>query len=241
MKTAIAAIRSVIFITILWGIFTPLWCIPMLIFGRLIPLNKRFSIIVRPYAIVLIFLVKWICGVKYKVSGLENIPKNGGAIIVSNHQCAWETFYLQIPFKPQTQVIKKSLLSIPFFGWTFALQNPIAIDREAALTKVIKEGTARLKENFFVSIFPEGTRNKPDEVGEFSAGFVLLAKKGNAPVIPISLNPGNFWRYDSWLKFPGTITVTIHPPVEIKNSKTDLKNIEQLIRNGVEKANLTLI
>ena len=142
MKKSIAAVRSVIFITLLWGIFTPLWCTPMILFGRFLPLKSRFTLIVRPYSAVLIFLARWICGIRYEVTGKDNIPKQGGYIIASNHQCAWETFFLQILFNPQTQVIKQSLLKIPFFGWAFRLQDPIAIDREdpkAALTKLVKK------------------------------------------------------------------------------------------------------
>ena len=240
MKKNIAGLRSGLFIFIFWGIFTPLWCTPMILFGRLIPLRKRFTYIVRPYAIVLIFLVRWICGVRYHVTGKDNIPNQGGYVIASNHQCAWETFFLQLIFTPQTQVIKQSLLNIPFFGWAFRLQEPIAIDREepkAALKKIVKQGKAKLEQGYYVSIFPEGTRTEPHSVANFSAGFILLAKKSAVPVIPISLNPGHFWRNDSWIKYPGTVQVHVHPAYEINNNKQDLQKIEQMVRQKVQQQN----
>ena len=42
-----------------------------------------------------IYFVKYICGVNYKVSGLENVSSNA-VIVTSNHQSAWETLFFQI-------------------------------------------------------------------------------------------------------------------------------------------------
>ncbi|MCJ8312358.1 MAG: 1-acyl-sn-glycerol-3-phosphate acyltransferase [Saccharospirillaceae bacterium] len=237
MRNFIAGIRTVVFMTLLWGIITPLWCIPMLILGRLIPKNKRSNYIVRPYAYVAVQLARFICGIKYEVIGLENIPKNRGVVIACNHQSTWETFFLQILFTPQTQVIKKSLLNIPLFGWTFRLQDPIAIDRDAkskALKQIIKEGTAKIAAGVSVSIFPEGTRSSVNEVAEFSPGAAMLAKKANCNLLPVSLNPGVFWRKDTWLKYPGTVTVVIHPEISVENTKATNKILEDTVRSGVK-------
>jgi 1-acyl-sn-glycerol-3-phosphate acyltransferase len=60
-----------------------------------------------------IYLVKYICGVNYKVTGLKNISSNA-VIIASNHQSAWETLFFQTLFSKQTWILKKDLLKIPF-------------------------------------------------------------------------------------------------------------------------------
>ncbi|BCE03027.1 lysophospholipid acyltransferase family protein [Marinicellulosiphila megalodicopiae] len=237
MRDIFAGIRTVLFMTILWAVFTPLWCIPMLIAGMLIPKNKRSYLIVRPYAYIAVQLARFICGIKYEVIGRENIPHGKGVVIACNHQSTWETFFIQILFTPQTQVIKKSLLNIPLFGWTFRLQDPIAIDRDAkskALKQIINEGTAKIEAGVSVCIFPEGTRSPANVVAEFSPGAAMLAKKANCTIVPVSLNPGVLWRNDSWLKYSGTVTVVIHPEMEVDHTKTSNKILEETIRSGVK-------
>jgi 1-acyl-sn-glycerol-3-phosphate acyltransferase len=51
--------------------------------------------------------------------------------VLSKHSSTWETLALTMFFPPLAYVAKKELLSIPFFGWGFALASPITIDRSA--------------------------------------------------------------------------------------------------------------
>ena len=77
---------------------------------------------------VFIYLAKYICGLKYKVSGLEKLS-SPPYVVVANHQSFWENVFMQIIFPEHTWVIKRELFNIPFFGWGFRLVDPIAIDR----------------------------------------------------------------------------------------------------------------
>ncbi len=80
------------------------------------------------WAVLNLWLVEKMCGVKYQVEGLDNIPDEP-CVIMCKHQSAWETLVLQAVFPPQVWVLKRELLWIPFFGWGLAVLNPIAIDR----------------------------------------------------------------------------------------------------------------
>ncbi len=172
----------------------------------------------------LLYMLKLCCGLSYEVEGLENVPKGRAAIILSKHQSAWETIALRQIFSPQTAVLKKSLLQIPFGGWALATLKPIAIDRsnqKEALKMLLDQGLARLQEGLFVLIFPEGTRVAPGDSKKFNAGGAILASKTGYPVIPLAHNAGEFWPRNSFLKFPGVIKVKIGPvmPVEGKSAK----------------------
>ena len=177
----------------------------------------------------LIGVLKLTCGLSYEVEGLDNLPKHGAAIILSKHQSAWETIALRQFIHPQTAVLKKSLLKIPFGGWALSTLKPIAIDRQnqkEALKMLIEQGTARLEEGLFVLIFPEGTRVAPGAQAKFNAGGAMLAQKTGFPVIPLAHNAGEFWPRNSFLKYPGTIKVKIGPMISTADKKSKDINVE---------------
>jgi len=176
----------------------------------------------------LLFMLKLCCGLSYEVEGLENLP-SGAAVILSKQQSAWETLALRQFISPQTAVLKKSLLQIPFGGWALATLKPIAIDRQnqkEALKMLLEQGVARLEEGLFVLIFPEGTRVAPGKLKKFGAGGAMLAQKSGFPVIPLAHNAGEFWPRNSFLKYPGVIKVKIGPIISTTNKKTKEINAE---------------
>lgn len=158
--------------------------------------------------------LKLICGLSYRVHGLENLPKDQAFIIFSNHQSTFETFFLQLFLPRFTWVLKRELLFVPFFGWGLKMLNPIAINRgsgKLAMDQLLKQGQQRLDDDFNVLIFPEGTRVPPNQKKRFKMGGALLAEKTQYPVLPIVHNAGYFWRKGSFIKYPGTVDVVIGP------------------------------
>lgn len=179
---------------------------------------------------VLLFLFKLLCGVKVVITGQENIQKGRAVVLVSNHQSEWETYILQILITPISTVLKKELLSIPFFGWGLRMVQPIAIDRSkraGALKQLIKQGKERIDDGRSVLIFPEGTRTKPGMIREFNKGAAMLATSANAPLLPLVHDAGYIWPNKRWRKFPGTIRVVIGPMIE-SEGKTTLEVHEEM-------------
>lgn len=169
-----------------------------------------------------------VCGIRYEIRGLENLPDHP-VVVMAKHQSAWETIALPILLPPQALVLKKELLLIPFFGWGLAMLSPIAINRKAgkeALKQIVSQGAARLNNGFCVLIFPEGTRVSPGEVGRYGIGGAWLAAQTKTPVLPVAHNAGEVWPKNSFLKFPGTITVSIGPVISSQGKKADALNEE---------------
>lgn len=163
-----------------------------------------------------------VCGIRLKVIGQENIPKKP-CVIVSNHQSTWETFAFQKIFPQQTWVLKKELLWIPIFGWGLALLKPIIINRGKklqALKKIVKQGVERIKEDIFVVIFPEGTRQPYGKLGQYQKGGISIAKKGLCDIVPVYHNAGKLWPKGSFIKHAGTITVVVGKPINVKDKST---------------------
>jgi 1-acyl-sn-glycerol-3-phosphate acyltransferase len=177
---------------------------------------------------IVVRLARVICGIRYEIKGLENMPDRP-VIVMAKHQSAWETIALPTLFPPMSIVIKKELLMIPFFGWGMRMASPIAIDRKAgkeALKQIVAQGKARIAEGFWVLIFPEGTRVKAGEVGRYGIGGAWLATHTNTPVLPVAHNAGEVWPKNSFLKRPGTITVSIGPVISSEGKKADALNEE---------------
>ncbi len=179
-----------------------------------------------------------ICGLSYQVTGLENLSSVKNAIVLCKHQSAWETIALMALLPPQSVLLKKSLLWLPFWGWAMATLKPIAIDRSSpkqALSQLLKKGALRLKEGFWVVIYPEGTRMAPGEEGKFSASGSLLAQRTGYPIIPIAHNAGEFWPRNSFLKQAGIIQLKIGPVItaEGRKSKEINHEAEAWIKNAM--------
>ena len=156
-----------------------------------------------------------ICGVRYRVIGAENIPREP-CVILSKHQSAWETLAWQTIFPPQVWVMKRELLWIPFFGWGLAMLSPIAINRGSgskALRQMAEQGQERLAAGFFIVIFPEGTRVAPGTRGTYHPGGAWLTVKTGALALPVAHNAGECWRKNAFIKRPGLITVSIGKPI----------------------------
>lgn len=156
-----------------------------------------------------------ICGIRYQVRGHENIPREP-CIILSKHQSAWETLAYQVILPPHVWVLKRELLRVPFFGWGLAMLSPIAIDRGAgrrALRQSLEQGRERLKQGFFIVIFPEGTRVAPGARGTYHAGGAWLAVQTAVPIVPVAHNAGQFWPRNAFLKHPGLVTISIGAPI----------------------------
>ena len=213
MSRALVLLRSVVFL-ILQAVLTVIWSVVSLLTFPFRPFT-RYRIITL-WSRLVVWLAQVICGVRYQVRGLENLPRQP-SIVLAKHQSAWETIAFEVFLPPQVWVLRRSLLRVPFFGWGLAMMSPIAIDRGAgmqALKQMLEQGRQRLAQGFWIIIFPEGTRIAPGQRGRYQIGGAWLAVHTGAPVLPIAHNAGRLWRKNAFLKFPGTIIVSIGKPID---------------------------
>ena len=160
--------------------------------------------------------VENLLGIRPQVIGRENMPQEA-CVILAKHQSAWETMALQ-DYVPNGAycvfVLKKELLKVPLIGWGLAAMKMISIDRAAgkdALDQVVTQGRERLKQGFYVILFPEGTRVAPGHTKRYKPGGAYLATHVGCKVVPIAHDAGELWPRQAFLKKPGTITVSIGP------------------------------
>lgn len=238
MTKLLLALRASAF-TIGYIILTFWFSITGSIFFSFAPYKIRMAYILN-WNRLTIWWAKYTVGVKYQVSGLENLPTDRTYVALSKHQSQWETYFLQSFLSPVSVVLKKELLKVPFFGWGLRLAAPIAIDRgnpREALKQIQSQGTARIADNINVLIFPEGTRIAPGQQGKYARGGANIAIASGAPVVPIAHNAGVFWHSEKFLKTPGTITVVIGKPIESegRNSREITEQVQNWIETEVAK------
>jgi 1-acyl-sn-glycerol-3-phosphate acyltransferase len=165
-----------------------------------------------------VYGMKWLCGVNWRITGMEHLPTDGRqTIILSKHQSTWETLaYLALSPQPLCFVYKKELHWIPFFGWAIGSMKMIHIDRSqraAAFKKVVDQGTRVMQQNRWVIMFPEGTRIARGKVGQYKAGGTRLAVETGAQVVPIAVSSAKCWPKGSFIKYPGTVDISIGQPI----------------------------
>ena len=197
---------------------------------RLCRLNARL------WGKLLLFGLRWLAGIKCEVKGLENLPAQGGYIVASKHQSAWETVAFHALLPSPAYILKKELLYIPLFGWNLLLTGCVPIDRSSgtkAMRSILEGSEKRLKEKRPVVIFPEGTRTPPGATTRYNPGIGLLYEKCQAPVIPVALNSGYFWAKKAFLKNPGTITIEFLPAMP---EGLDKRQFISELQNRIETA-----
>lgn len=213
-------IGSLLF-AICYGILTGFTGFMAPVLSWILPLGRQPILNIHNY--ILLFLFRTICGVKVEIIGREHIP-DGPVVLASNHQSEWETYLLQVLKTPISTVLKKELLSIPFFGWGLRMVQPIAIDRSkraGALKQILKQGKDRLLSGRSVLIFPQGTRTMPGKDRAFNKGAAMLAASAGVPILPLVHNAGHVWPGRTWRRYPGTITVVIGPPITVESKDTN--------------------
>ena len=128
--------------------------------------------------------------VQLQVTGVENIPMEGGLLLYGNHQGLFDIVGLAHTCpRPLAAVMKKELKELPLLKQIMACTKSFAMDREdvrQSLT-VIQNVTEEVKKGRAYVIFPEGTRSKKGNVmNEFHGGSFRAATKSKATVLPVA-------------------------------------------------------
>lgn len=233
-----SALRSVVF-ALFQLLVTPVYAVLVLLSFWLPPLPRyRF---ITGWCWINLCAARWICGIRHRVVGGDNIPPRGSPhIVMSKHSSTWETLALNFLFPPLAFVAKKELLSIPFFGWAFALASPITIDRRAgrdAMQQISEQGRERLASGFWIVVYPEGTRIRAGTRAHYKTGGARLAFALGVPIVPVAHNAGYLWPKGVLGKRPGTITVSIGPPIRLegKDMQRLTNEVESWIENEVAR------
>ena len=139
---------------------------------------RRCVLIVRPLI------------VRMKVIGKEKLIRQGGYIIAPNHLSSPDCILIALACKRTVHFMgKKELFQNKLLGWFLRKLTAFPVDRQGADIKAIKYSLKLLKEGEVLGIFPEGTRARDGELGEFHEGPAMLAIRSQVPILPVAIYP----------------------------------------------------
>jgi 1-acyl-sn-glycerol-3-phosphate acyltransferase len=187
------------------------WGLWQMMIGR----KHRLPHVGRAWAKIVIWMLRVICAIEVRVSGLEHLPRGGPALIASVHQSAFDTAVWMLLPRP-CYVLKRELLKVPVFGQLLRPGGMIVVDRSGgarAIRALMRDGAQARERQQQVVIFPEGTRGHPGEARVLQPGVAALAVAMGLPIIPVATNSGEHWGRRSFLKRPGIIRIAMGSPL----------------------------
>ena len=189
-------------------------------------------------------VVLFLSGVTTTVKGLENLPKDGEAVLfVGNHHGFFDTIISYTYMKPRTGfVAKKEIEKVPLLNIWMRYLYCLFLDRKDIKQglKTILTAVDKVKSGISICIFPEGTRNRnQDELDmlPFHEGSFKIATKTKCPVIPIAIsNSADIFEAHFPKIKPAKVVVEYGKPIYPDElSKEDKKHIGEYTQNIIHE------
>ena len=164
-------------------------------------------------------------GIKYRIAGAGNLPRDRAAVYCCNHQSNVDPPILYTVLHPRMHILYKHEIDrIPVLARAFRMGGFIPIDRsrkESAM-RSIEAGARSLQAGNSFLIFPEGTRSETDEMLPFKKGGFIMAIKAGAPIVPVGIQGGRAaMRRGSTIIRPVTVSIRVGKPIETAHLTLD--------------------
>ena len=163
------------------------------------------------------------------------IPEEGAIIICSNHKHVMDQCMAAIATKRPINYMAKAEYFKGPFAWFFRATGCICVNRNGHDSEAKSEATEVLSKGGALGLFPEGTRNRTDNLmGEFKYGAASLACKNNAKIIPVAVTGDYKFRSKNLMSRIGTPISTEGRTVEEVNTLLK-KEIAALIARSLKE------
>jgi len=177
-------------------------------------------------------LICWLTPVRVRVDGAENADPSKSYVVVCNHQSQYDIFlvygWLKLDLK---WVLKAELRKVPGVGIGCEKAGHIFVDRSNPdkARKAVSDALADVGDGVGVLFFAEGTRSVDGKLGPFKKGAFRVAASQNLPVLPVTIiGTRDIQKPRSWMIFPGSIRMVIHPAIEPKGAN-DAETVRYLL------------
>lgn len=137
---------------------------------------------------------------RVEVIGLDNVPRAGPALLVSNHLSNLDPTLLGGVISRHVYFMAKAeILDFPILGWGPRLYGAFPVHRGEADRQAVRTALTLLGDGNIVALFPEGHRSHDTCLQVANPGTALIALKSKAPILPVAITGtdrvmGRIWR-----------------------------------------------
>jgi 1-acyl-sn-glycerol-3-phosphate acyltransferase len=156
-----------------------------------------------------------------KVYGIGHVPREGGVLIVSNHQSYLDPVLLAVKLpRPLNFFAKSELFENHYFGWLIRSLGAFPVRQGEGDVGAVKETIRRLQEGNALNVYPEGTRTLSGEIESMQPGIGLIVRRAGVAVVPAVIE-GSFaaWPKGSAIPHAHPIRVMYGPPMHLAEMK----------------------
>ena len=148
--------------------------------------------------------------------GVENIPKQGGVVLVSNHVSYVDPVIIATVTSRELHFIgAEKYFRVPVFGWLLTKLNGFPVKRGTPDLYALKKTLSCLKAGKALLIFPEGTRSDDGTLGEMHNGVSFILHHSNVPAIPVFIRGAEcFMPRGAKFIRPAKLSVTFGTPID---------------------------
>jgi 1-acyl-sn-glycerol-3-phosphate acyltransferase len=131
----------------------------------------------------------------YKAFGVNNVPKTGGALMISNHQSYLDPVMLGLNLpRPLSYLAKSELFKNKYLEWLITELRAFPVRQGKGDKAAIEETIRRLRQGHLLNIFPEGTRTHDGKIGPMQRGAALVVRRAGVPIVPVAIHGS----YEAW-------------------------------------------
>ena len=213
---------------------TQLWrpdmvALPRLTFGR-----RVFRVFLRGLSRLVTFLL-----LRDQVTGVENFPKSGPALIVFNHLGDADVVLMlaALPYPLDAEGLGKIELSDHWFvGPIFRAYGIIWIHQGRPDRRALRTALDALAEGRMVTIAPEGRQSVIGGLEEGTEGAAFLALRSSVPIVPVALtgteNQNVYGHLKRWQRT--AVTLVVGKPFFLEQHEDHQKTIQEGTRQIME-------
>ncbi|HEY3483251.1 MAG TPA: lysophospholipid acyltransferase family protein [Streptomyces sp.] len=129
-------------------------------------------------------------GLRFDIRGTENVPKQGGALLVSNHIGYLDFIFCGLTTLPAKRLVrfmaKESVFRHKVSGPLMRAMKHIPVDRAEGM-HAYAHALDALRGGEIIGVFPEATISQSFTLKTFKSGAARLAMEAGVPLLPMAL------------------------------------------------------
>ncbi len=168
---------------------------------------------------------------RWQVKGRENVPSQGGLLIVANHLNLVDPPLLSVSFNRKVIFMAKhQLFRSRFIGYFIRGFGSFPVHRGRLDREALRQAQQLLADGMALVMFPEGMRSRSGQLRPAFPGSAVIALRNGVPIIPVGITGTEKIKGVAWLLRRPPITVNIGhpfylPPVGSKLTKLELAEL----------------